>query len=412
MTQRDKRSMAVLGCFLAATAYYLLVLDPLTQRQARLQKEFGKAAGELRDTRRKAAEYRGWKEEFDKFAQQAADLKATLNENLLKDNPDEVLRGLLNAAADSGVRLGSLTPQVESYTVPETLEEREVNTYNLAGTGSRSALLRFLQRLGGLELAYLDLREGAGQARQLLDFNLRLKQVDAKILSTLELPPPSPEAVAAEARTTAAPASPPEPTPVPPPPPELPAGPPPPGPDISGLSLVGIAALDGRPLAALRHGAPPRCEYFWEGDAIGPLVLGKIDADGVTFADDGGRTARLELPTEKVSTADPDSIPQPPSAPAPAARRQGRLGLVIQALTAELAQARGLPPDTGVLVVTGRPDTTAIRAGDVLTKINGVPVSTLHLARDAMAGVAPGDEVGVELQRDGAAVKTALPALE
>ncbi|MDP9087424.1 MAG: DegQ family serine endoprotease [Pseudomonadota bacterium] len=87
--------------------------------------------------------------------------------------------------------------------------------------------------------------------------------------------------------------------------------------------------------------------------------------------------------------------------------RRGKLGIGIQAITSELAKSLGLADIHGVLVnsvETGGPaDRAGIRAGDVITAINGQRVDDPNALRNAIANVAPGTEVGLAVVTAGKA---------
>jgi serine protease Do len=84
--------------------------------------------------------------------------------------------------------------------------------------------------------------------------------------------------------------------------------------------------------------------------------------------------------------------------------RRGRLGVGIQAMTSDLARSLGLREVRGVLVNTvdggGPAERAGIRAGDVITAINGDAVDSANALRNRIAGTRPGTEITVGLLRD------------
>ncbi len=84
---------------------------------------------------------------------------------------------------------------------------------------------------------------------------------------------------------------------------------------------------------------------------------------------------------------------------------RGRLGVGIQEVTSDLAKSFGLEKVRGVLVNSVDPDGPAeragIRAGDIITAVNGVPVNDTNSLRNHIAGTAPGTEVTLTILRDG-----------
>lgn len=84
---------------------------------------------------------------------------------------------------------------------------------------------------------------------------------------------------------------------------------------------------------------------------------------------------------------------------------RGFLGVVIQDLTQELADAMGAKVKEGVLIASVGPKTPAakggIKQGDIITKFNGKRVRSSNELRNTVAGIKPGKTVPVELIRDG-----------
>ena len=85
--------------------------------------------------------------------------------------------------------------------------------------------------------------------------------------------------------------------------------------------------------------------------------------------------------------------------------RRGQLGVVVQALTTEIAQRMNLREPRGVLVAQVQPDSPAARAGlrqgDVITNFNGEAVNESNELRNRVANTAPGTEVTLTVMRDG-----------
>jgi serine protease Do len=84
---------------------------------------------------------------------------------------------------------------------------------------------------------------------------------------------------------------------------------------------------------------------------------------------------------------------------------RGRLGVGIQEITSDLAKSLGLSSVRGVLVNSVDPDGPAeragIRAGDIITAVNGVRVDDANSLRNHIASTAPGTEITLTLLRDG-----------
>jgi Do/DeqQ family serine protease len=84
--------------------------------------------------------------------------------------------------------------------------------------------------------------------------------------------------------------------------------------------------------------------------------------------------------------------------------RRGMLGLTIQQVTPDLASSLGLPNARGALVSSVQPGSPAERAGlkrgDVITAINGAPISDSNSLRNQIARTQPGTEVTLTISRD------------
>ena len=89
--------------------------------------------------------------------------------------------------------------------------------------------------------------------------------------------------------------------------------------------------------------------------------------------------------------------------------RRGMLGIGIQNLNEDTAQALGLKETSGVLVSDVRKGSAAEKAGfkrtDVITAINGEKIEDSNVLRNKVAGTLPGTEIRVTVLRDGSPVE-------
>jgi S1-C subfamily serine protease len=85
--------------------------------------------------------------------------------------------------------------------------------------------------------------------------------------------------------------------------------------------------------------------------------------------------------------------------------RRGRLGVFIQDLTPDLAQAMGFAESTGALVTRVLPDTPAeaagLEAGDLIVAVNSEPVDSSRHLRNMIGAMDPGDTVTIAYIRAG-----------
>ncbi|QYO68648.1 Do family serine endopeptidase [Leptolyngbya sp. 7M] len=85
--------------------------------------------------------------------------------------------------------------------------------------------------------------------------------------------------------------------------------------------------------------------------------------------------------------------------------RRGMLGVNIQNITEETAQALDLKERSGVIVSNVRPGSAAekagVKRGDIITAINGEKIDDGNVLRNKVAGTLPGTEIKLTVQRDG-----------
>jgi Do/DeqQ family serine protease len=85
--------------------------------------------------------------------------------------------------------------------------------------------------------------------------------------------------------------------------------------------------------------------------------------------------------------------------------RRGMLGINIQNLTPETAEALDLKETSGVVISNVRPGSAADKAGlkrrDVVTAINGEKIEDSNTLRNKVAGTLPGNQIKLTVTRDG-----------
>ncbi len=86
--------------------------------------------------------------------------------------------------------------------------------------------------------------------------------------------------------------------------------------------------------------------------------------------------------------------------------RRGMLGINIQNLTPETAQALELKETSGVLISNVQPGSAAEKAGlkrgDIVKAINGEKIEDNNILRNKVAGTLPGNQIKLTVVRDGA----------
>jgi Do/DeqQ family serine protease len=85
--------------------------------------------------------------------------------------------------------------------------------------------------------------------------------------------------------------------------------------------------------------------------------------------------------------------------------RRGQLGIVVLKIPSEEASKSGVTQGPGVVVYDVQPgsgaDRAGLRKGDVITALNGTPVTDPNSFRNQIAGTAPGTEITLTVKRDG-----------
>jgi serine protease Do len=86
--------------------------------------------------------------------------------------------------------------------------------------------------------------------------------------------------------------------------------------------------------------------------------------------------------------------------------RRGMLGVVVQPVTADIAQQQNMPEPRGIVIAAVQPGGPAasagLREGDIITALNNEPVNESNHLRNRIASLAPGTEVTLTVFRSGA----------
>ncbi len=160
-----------------------------------------------------------------------------------------------------------------------------------------------------------------------------------------------------------------------------------------GRSRVGIADIEDfiQTDAAINPGNSGGALVNMKGELIGvnTAILSRTGGyQGIGFA----------IPTDMVSPI-VDSLKNG------GVVRRGWLGVAIQDLDGELAQAMGMPAGSGVLIADVNDGTPASKAGilrgDVVTHLNGKRVRNQGQLRNRIAAAGEGATVDVKIKRDG-----------
>jgi serine protease Do len=128
--------------------------------------------------------------------------------------------------------------------------------------------------------------------------------------------------------------------------------------------------------------------FNWKGDVIGINTAIRAGANGIGFA----------IPVDTLR----DVLPQLRDK---GRVERGKLGLVFQPMSTDLAKALGMPSPKGALVSDvspgGSADRAGIKQGDVITAVNGTPIVHADELPRNVARNTPGAKVKVTLVRAG-----------
>jgi len=172
---------------------------------------------------------------------------------------------------------------------------------------------------------------------------------------------------------------------------------------LGGTVTAGIVSAEGRDI-----GSGPYDDYIQidapvnKGNSGGPTFNLKGEVVGVNtaiFSPSGGSVGiAFDIPSTTVSTI----IPQ---LQAGGKVDRAWLGVQIQPVTAEIADSLGLKTDKGALIAMpqdGSPGTKAgLKAGDVITEVNGNEVADARDLARKIGGMKPGAVVKLSVVHDG-----------
>jgi len=175
--------------------------------------------------------------------------------------------------------------------------------------------------------------------------------------------------------------------------------------ELRGTVTVGVISAMGRVDLQIRGGAPLYQDFIQTdasinyGNSGGPLVNISGDVIGVNAA--------INPAAEGIGFAIPINLARNVAEALIAEGKvtRGYLGVVPQAITRELAEAKDLASTDGVIIASiegGTPaDDAGLIAGDVVVEFDGNRIEDVPQFRRVVASIAPGREVDIEIFRDG-----------
>jgi len=175
--------------------------------------------------------------------------------------------------------------------------------------------------------------------------------------------------------------------------------------ELAGTVTVGVISAVGRVDLNIRGGTPLYQDFIQTdasinfGNSGGPLVNIDGEVVGVNTAINPGATGiGFAIPINIARNVAESLISEGKVV-------RGYLGVIPQEITPDLAEARDLGTTKGIMIASverGTPaDDAGLEPGDVVVKFAGVRIIDVPQFRRVVAGVAPDEEIEIEILRDG-----------
>lgn len=422
LTEKDRRTLAVLGLFLALAGYYQFVFDPVYTKWKAADKVLGAKSKELKRMEKTLREFRVIKRERDELAARVSLVSARVKMPPLGESQHEVLKAIMTAASHSSVQIINIRPVAAQEADGRTGGPK---AFAVEGNATTDQFVRLMERVWGMKIEELNLSLTDDQQRPvhfytmltlLPSARLDYPKAEVRVASfKLKQDPflPGQQPATGLSKAMGVPLAVMFPVPGLPPPP----GAPPSEPQFSvaGLRLIGITSVNGKPGAIVLDDSQGGRELYLEvGDRFKDSVVAAIDGKGFTLRVPGSPDARVEFPPRQgFEVPEQEHAPQsPPPTRNVSSAKSGRLGLQVMNLSAELARQKELTAKEGLLVTRARADAQEVRVNDLITSINGIKTPSLAEAQKIMRTIRAGDDLELGIFSRGAAKKVTIKALE
>ncbi|NPA39126.1 MAG: PDZ domain-containing protein [Thermodesulfobacteria bacterium] len=394
LRKEDKRSLIILGIFLSLVGYYYWIFNPIYRRWQKTSFKVEELNKKLKEEEAKLGLKKRIRRRHKELLKELGILKAKINKSFIKGNLGEKVGTITMLAQQCGIKLSNLRPVVRKD--PETGET--YYEFILEGEATPFQFIDFVEDLWGLNLKELNIsktRKGTfhfyikavSLPQEIAEVFKKVKAVPTKKKKLVVFKIPKPQIIPAKVEKVETNKKPPS---IKPPPPKL---------NLTGLRLVGISSLGNEKMAVIVDDTKHEDYFVKTGDYVRKYRVVKIEENKVVLSNDQGVTGEITFPKEKSSPGETQSQ-EVASTQKPKKKKRIHLGISLRVITSELAKERKLPVSTGLLVTKSK-DGSPILPGDVITQINGLPVSTIMQAKKIIANIQPGQEINFKVWREG-----------
>jgi len=418
LSERDRKILTGLTVFLVFAAWYQFLFEPIYSKWRESSRTLLKTKQELLKMQKKISQRGRLEREKEGILSDLSELSAKINQSLLSPKLPEKINAIMKASREASVEVTNLRPLSGS----EAEKGRKIETFTMEGNTRAGDFVNFIDRLWGMKIEELSLSLTETKERPIKFYaklssispeNIKIlnrenkKKVKITHFSLSDNPfearkAPQPVIKIHSAKGTVADM------------PGVEGPPPPPTIDLSGLRLVGIAAIGSKNTAVVMDDRMKGESFLSVGDAFRDYSVYAVDDTSITFRNKEGITGRLELPLLKdiIQAGGPERASPESRKTIPVETKKGRLGITLRALTSEIAKEKGFSVQEGLLVVSNRKDETGIRIDDVVLKMNGIKTASVNDAQRIMQTVKPGDQVEMEIIREKETMTVKIKAIE
>ena len=386
ISQKDKKMLIVLGVFLAAIVYYLFILTPLSDMNTAAQKSLVAKRKELLIVKTKLSGLVGYKKKINDLKEVICITEKEYNMPDITEKLNNKMKAVTSAANKASVKISSLKPMnVISEKKDGTVQTIKDKYISIDGKSDISSFLKFLQNLWGTELEEIEV-SSTSRGGESLQFYIKVAFLPKIMYKIKPDPDMSYPAIQFGVKNNIF-------SIIKPPRSERPVRralpPSKPVHQLNNATLLGIAEFGAIKMAILEDGIKKETDFFLVGDHFRDATVLKVTKNSVVFKYPDGDTLSLHLPKEKKYY----------SIDSASSKKKGHLGILAETLTEELAREKGMDFKPGLLVISSGAHDDVLHKGDIISSINGQPVSSFEDALNIMKSVYSGEEIKLTIFR-------------